>query len=773
MKPPRSLRSLPPEGARPGSGAAQRPAGVPQPVLAVDALDVHYGRAHVLQGVSFTLEQGVFGIVGRNGMGKTTLCNAITGLVPARGSVRLDGREQLGLPPHRITKNGIAYVPQGRRVWASLTVDETLRLVAKKRRDTERVYELFPRLAERRNNGGTALSGGEQQMLAIGRALLLEPHLLVMDEPTEGLAPVIVEQVVAALRGLAAESQIAILLIEQNLGVAIDVADRIGVMVNGRIAHQMPAHELAADRALQERLLGVRSQGEDDAAPSASDTAAEAMADGPAPVLRVRRAHGDDGPSLDTPAPGTVRGYNRWNAAGTAGPITDIPRADPQSLRANEPLSRAPSAPTPDSARVIDFPVAATTGRAAYVVGTFDTKGRELAYIRLALEKLGLRTVTVDLATSGRPSSANVPPREVARHHPGGESAVFSGDRGRAVTAMAEAFERFILTRRDLGGIISAGGSGAASLATPAMRALPIGVPKVMVSTMASGDTRPYVGPSDICMVYSVTDVQGIHRISERVLGNAAHALAGMIAHPVQPDEQGKPALGLTMFGVTTPCVQAVTKRLEDRYDCLVFHATGVGGQSMEKLVDSNLLEGVIDVSTTEVADEIGGGVLSAGPTRLDVFARHDIPYVGTCGALDMVNFGAWDTVPERFRQRLLYRHNPTVTLMRTTAGECRAIGEFIGRKLSAMRGPVRFLIPEGGVSAIDKPGQPFHDPDADRALFAAIAQHFRTTPTKKLLQLPLHVNDEAFADALVAAWGEIAPRGQAVRAAGGDRQTR
>jgi uncharacterized protein (UPF0261 family) len=418
------------------------------------------------------------------------------------------------------------------------------------------------------------------------------------------------------------------------------------------------------------------------------------------------------------------------------------------------------------TARVFDFPVAASSGRAAYVAGTFDTKARELFFLRQCLERLGLRVVTVDLATSGRPSPASVHPREVARHHPRGEAAVFSGDRGSAVSAMAEAFERFVTTRRDLGGVISAGGSGGTSLATPAMRALPIGVPKVMVSTMASGDTRPYVGPSDICMMYSVTDVQGINRISERVLANAAHALAGMIAHPPATESATRPALGLTMFGVTTPCVQAVTQRLGDEYDCLVFHATGVGGQSMEKLADSGLLCGVIDVSTTEIADEIVGGVLSAGPTRLDVFARHALPYVGSCGALDMVNFGAWDTVPERFRARRLYKHNPTVTLMRTTADECRAIGEFIARKLNAMRGPLRFLIPEGGVSAIDRPGGPFHDPDADRTLFAAIEQGFRPGPDRKLVRLPLHLNDEAFADALVDAWRDIAPALTAVQRA-------
>ncbi len=741
------------------------------PMLVVEGLDVYYGRAHALQGVSLRLERGVLGIVGRNGMGKSTLCNAVTGMVPARGSVKLLGEEILGMTPNEITNRGIAYVPQGRRVWPSLSVDETLRLVASRRREVDRVYTMFPRLAERRGNGGAQLSGGEQQMLAIGRALLLNPKLLVMDEPTEGLAPVIVEQVAQALRDLVAEGSIAVLLIEQNLGVAISVTDRIGLMVNGRIAQEMPAAQLAADRELQERLLGVRSGGgeeEDEVAPAAQPIGDHPPA-GPQ-VFTVRRAHGDGAPSLDDLAPATVRGFTRWNAGGTAAPVTDIARASPSTsstpaeLAALAALQAPVAAPLPPASQagavrstgatqVFDFPVAATSARAAYVVGTFDTKGRELSYLRQAIERLGLRVVTVDLSTSGKPSTASVHPREVARHHPQGESAVFSGDRGSATAAMALAFEAFVCGRRDLGAIISAGGSGGTSMATQGMRALPIGLPKMMVSTMASGDTRPYVGPSDICMMYSVTDVQGINRISESVLSNAAHALAGMLAHPPVASSITQPAIGLTMFGVTTPCVQAVTKRLEDRYDCLVFHATGVGGQSMEKLADSGLLAGVIDVSTTEVADEIGGGVLSAGATRLDVFARHALPYVGSCGALDMINFGAFDTVPERLRARTLYRHNPTVTLMRTTVDECRAIGEFIAAKLNAMRGPVRFLVPEGGVSAIDKPGQPFHDPAADRMLFDTIESLFRSGTDRQLQRLPLHINDEAFADALVAAW--------------------
>ena len=720
------------------------------PLLVIEGLDVYYGRAHALQGVNLQLAHGVLGIVGRNGMGKTTLCHAITGLVPAGGSIRLAGEEILGLGPHQITQRGIAYVPQGRRVWPSLTVDETLKLVARKKRDVERVYTLFPRLAERKGNGGGQLSGGEQQMLAIGRALLLEPRLLVMDEPTEGLAPVIVQHVEQSLRDLVAEGDISILLIEQNLGVVLDVADTIGVMVNGRIAHQMPAVQLAADRALQEQLLGVKSGGHHDEPDDEAPGAATPVDAEPPQVYTVQRAFGDGAAALDHLAPRSVRGYNRWNAGGTAAPLPDISR----DLVAD--LSNPAPKPAPIAAQVLVFPVAATSGRAAYVAGTFDTKARELFFLRQCLEKLGLRVVTVDLSTSGKPSPASVHPREVARHHPDGETAVFSGDRGSAVTGMALAFENYVRTRRDLGGIISAGGSGGTSLATPGMRALPIGVPKVMVSTMASGDTRPYVGPSDICMMYSVTDVQGINRISEKVLANAAHALAGMVMHPPAESVITKPALGMTMFGVTTPCVQAVAKRLQDGFDCLVFHATGVGGQSMEKLVESELLAGVIDVSTTEVADEIAGGVLSAGPTRLDVFARHALPYVGSCGALDMVNFGAWETVPERYKSRKLYRHNPSVTLMRTTVDENRAIGEFIATKLNAMRGAVRFLIPEGGVSAIDKPGQPFHDPAADKVLFSTLEQHFRAGPERRLIKLPHHINDDAFADALVAAWHDV-----------------
>jgi uncharacterized protein (UPF0261 family)/ABC-type branched-subunit amino acid transport system ATPase component len=739
----------------PSRGRGRRAAG---PILAVRDLDVYYGQAHAVQGVSLTLERGIIAVVGRNGMGKTTLCNAITGLVPAAGSVRVHGEEILGLPPNAITERGVGYVPQGRRVWPSLSVDEHLRLAARDTRGPwtiDRVYRMFPRLAERRANGGAELSGGEQQMLTIARALLLNPTLLVMDEPTEGLAPVIVQQVDETLRHLAREGEISVLLVEQNLGVAIEVADTVLVMVNGRIARTMPAAELAADRDLQQRLLGVKVGADPENGEEAEPAPAAAPVD-EVRVLTVKRAVETELPG-DGPAPErAVRAFTRWNAAEPGAPprdrLLEAPAAPPPAVE--------PVAASGREARVVELPVAATVGRAAYVAGTFDTKGRELFFLRQCLDKLGLRTVTVDLSTSGKPSPAMVHPREVARHHPRGERAVFTGDRGSAVVEMAVAFEHYIAGRRDVGGLISAGGSGGTALATPAMRRLAIGVPKVMVSSVASGDVKPYVGPADICMMYSVTDVAGINRISEKVLSNAAHALAGMIAYAGRPGAatETRPAIGLTMFGVTTPCVQAVTRKLEATYDCLVFHATGTGGQSMEKLVDSGLLAGVIDVTTTEIADELGGGVLSAGPGRLDAIVRSRVPYVGSCGALDMVNFWAMDTVPAQFRGRNLYRHNQNVTLMRTTPEECVAIGRFLVDKLNRMEGPVRFLIPEGGLSLIDAPGGPFWDPAADRALFDTIATGFRAGAHRKLVRLPHNVNDPAFADALVRSFAEIAP---------------
>jgi uncharacterized protein (UPF0261 family) len=384
----------------------------------------------------------------------------------------------------------------------------------------------------------------------------------------------------------------------------------------------------------------------------------------------------------------------------------------------------------------------------AYVIGTCDTKGRELAHVQALIEARGVEAVLVDVGTRPGEIGADVPrpdvsAQEVARHHPDGPEAVFSDDRGQAVAAMAQALRGFLASRTDVGGVIGLGGSGGTALITPAMRDLPVGVPKVMVSTVASGNVAPYVGPADIMMLYSVTDVSGINRISRAVLGNAAHALAGMVAHPAPRSEADKPALGLTMFGVTTPCVEQVSRALEGEYDCLVFHATGTGGRSMEKLVDSGLIGGVIDITTTEICDLLVGGVFPAGEDRFDSIIRTRIPYVASCGALDMVNFGAKETVPEKFLSRNLYVHNPQVTLMRTTVEENVEMG--------------RCLIPEGGVSLIDAPGKPFHDPAADEALFQALEATVRQTPNRRLIRLPHAINDPEFAKALVREFRAIA----------------
>ena len=737
----------------------QAPArSVGAPALEVRNLAVAYGQVEVLHDLSFVLERGVLAIVGRNGMGKSTLCNTIIGLIRQRqGTIRSFGVDISRMPPHKIVRASVAYVPQGRRVWRSLTVDEHLRIGfsgdANSSWTLERIYDTFPRLAERKASYGTQLSGGEQQMLAISRALLVNPRLLIMDEPTEGLAPVIVDQVSAMLRGLAEEGAMSILLIEQNLGVALDVSSDIAIMVHGRLAQRMAEHELAGDEALQRRLLGV---GRDDVEDTADPT--DATAEEAAPEVRyiqVARAYGEE------PVPG--QGVGNIGAARHSAPPTQTRwSADnrPRERRGPQTRRAQPGDYRPDtSADVGSVPVASMTGAVAYVAGTFDTKGSELTFLNNCLRRLGVKTVTVDLSTSAKPSAADISPREVARHHPAGETAVFTGDRGGAVTAMAAAFERFIRTRRDVGGVISAGGSGGTALATPAMRALPVGVPKFMVSTVASGDVSRYVGPSDITMMYSVTDVQGINSISELVLANAAHALAGMIAHKRRGDQSSarKPAIGLTMFGLTTPCVQAVSAALEGKFDCLVFHATGTGGQSMEKLVDSGMFAGVIDVTTTEVADHIVGGVFACTADRFGAMARMGTPYVGSCGALDMVNFYARDTVPARFSGRNFYIHNPNVTLMRTTPAENEAMAYFIAERLNRMTGPVRFLIPEGGVSGLDAPGKPFHDPAANKALFTTLERMVMQTPSRRLIKLPHHINDRAFADALVASFRDIA----------------
>lgn len=391
-----------------------------------------------------------------------------------------------------------------------------------------------------------------------------------------------------------------------------------------------------------------------------------------------------------------------------------------------------------------------------YVVGTADTKGEELAYLAERIAAAGGNPVIVDVGTKTPAIEPGIKAADVARHGPAGTvEALASGDRGRAVAAMAEAFTQFAASRDDIAGMIGIGGGGGTSIVTAGMRELPLGLPKIMVSTLASGDVAPYVGVSDVMMIPSITDMAGLNDISRVVLANAAAAIVAMAARPVEARD-GKPAIGLTMFGVTTSCVTQIVEKLKGDFDCLVFHATGTGGRTMEKLADSGLLSGVMDITTTEVCDFLFGGVLPATGDRFGAIARTRLPYVGSFGALDMVNFWAPETIPEKHRGRLFYNHNSNVTLMRTTAEECQAIGEWIGEKLNACEGPVRFLIPEKGVSALDIEGGAFRDQEADAALFSALEATVRQTDRRRIERLPLHINDPEFAEAAVAAFREI-----------------
>ncbi|MEO5759073.1 MAG: Tm-1-like ATP-binding domain-containing protein [Mesorhizobium sp.] len=392
-----------------------------------------------------------------------------------------------------------------------------------------------------------------------------------------------------------------------------------------------------------------------------------------------------------------------------------------------------------------------------YVAGTADTKGEELAFLADAIRAAGATVARVDVGTRSATIPVDISASEVAAHHPGGSSAVLgSSDRGTSVAAMAEAFARFVQSRDDIAAIIGIGGGGGTSIVTSGMRTLPLGLPKIMISTLASGDTAPYVDVSDIIMMPSVTDMAGLNRLSRAVLHNAAQAISGMAAKPA-PAPDGKAAIGLTMFGVTTACVTDIADQLRSTYDCLVFHATGTGGRAMEKLADSGLLAGVLDITTTEVCDLLFGGVLPATEDRFGAIARTRLPYVGSVGALDMVNFWAPATVPERYRGRLFYEHNSNVTLMRTTPAENRRIGAWIGEKLSRCEGPVHILIPEKGVSALDIEGSAFFDPEADQALFDALERTIKPSATRHITRLPLHINDPEFAKAAVTAFLDIA----------------
>jgi uncharacterized protein (UPF0261 family) len=414
---------------------------------------------------------------------------------------------------------------------------------------------------------------------------------------------------------------------------------------------------------------------------------------------------------------------------------------------------------------------------AVILIGTLDTKGIEVGFVRDLLAAKGIETLVIDAGSLD-------PPRidaDIARDRVFSAAGTTlddlraSGDRGFAVAAASrgvEAMVRELAIRGQVDGVIGLGGSAGTMIGTSAMRALPFGVPKVMVSTLASGQVGPFVGGSDIFMLHSVVDVAGLNRLTRAVLGNAANAMSGMIARRAECDhtEDESRLIAATMFGVTTPCVDRARKALETQgWEVLVFHATGVGGRAMEGLIRDGRIAGVLDLTTTELADELVGGILSAGPDRLESAGRAGIPQVVSVGALDMVNFGPLETVPERFRDRLFHVHNANVTLMRTTPSENAEIGRRMAEILSRAMGPTTVILPLGGVSGLDLPGKPFHDPEADAALFGAIRSGLSRSTRVRLIERPESINDPSFADASAEAMR--AAIGGGGRLAGHDRR--
>lgn len=386
------------------------------------------------------------------------------------------------------------------------------------------------------------------------------------------------------------------------------------------------------------------------------------------------------------------------------------------------------------------------------ILGALDTKGTEIHFLKEQVEGHGHSTLVIDLGILNPPAfTPDVPRHQVAAAAGQSIDALISaGDRGTAVSAMAAGIERIVpelFAAGRLQGVLGIGGSAGTAMATAAMRALPLGVPKVMISTVAGGNVSPFVGVKDVVMFPSIVDISGLNRISRTVLAQAAAAVCGMIEVEVSKG-QDRPVVAATMFGNTTPCVELARAEIEKAgYEVLVFHATGTGGLTLESLIDAGFVAGVLDVTTTEWADELVGGVMSAGPRRLEAAARTATPAVVAPGCLDMVNFWAPDTVPEKFQRRVLYHHNPNVTLMRTTPEECAKLGGILAEKLNASKGPAAVYLPLGGVSALSAPGKPFHCPAADEALFSAIKNNLH--PRIPVHEIDANINDAEFAEAI------------------------
>lgn len=402
------------------------------------------------------------------------------------------------------------------------------------------------------------------------------------------------------------------------------------------------------------------------------------------------------------------------------------------------------------------------------VIGTFDTKGKEFKYVKDLIESLGCKTFTIhtgvfepvfepDVSNADVAAAAGGDIKEIQERH----------DRAHATATLSKGVEVLLPKLYKEGkfdGVLSMGGSGGSSIATPGMRALPIGVPKVMVSTVASGNTEPYIGTSDLIMMPAVVDVSGLNVISAKIYANAVFAIVGMVKFENKTELEKKPLIAATMFGLTTPCITEATRYLEEQgYEVLVFHATGVGGRTMESLINDGLIDGVLDITTTEWADQLMGGVLSAGPHRLEAAAKNNVPQVVSCGALDMVNFGPRDTVPAHYEGRNFYQHNPTVTLMRTSVEENKKIGEAIAEKLNMAKGYTSLMLPLKGLSGIDVEGQPFYGPEEDKMLFDTLKANVDQSKIE-VIEMDTDVNDKAFAIAAAKKLVELIEKKKAAK---------
>ena len=388
------------------------------------------------------------------------------------------------------------------------------------------------------------------------------------------------------------------------------------------------------------------------------------------------------------------------------------------------------------------------------VLGTLDTKGEEHAFVAEVIRARGHTPLLIDVGTLEAPTIRPDISREEVARAAGLDFAALQSrrDRGESVAAMSQAAPAILvrlLTENRIDGVISLGGGGGTAIATAGMRALPIGFPKLMVSTLASGHTAQYVGVKDIVMMPSIVDVAGLNRISRQILTRAAGAICGMVEALVPAAATDKPVIVASQFGNTTDCVTRGRQLLEQAgYEVLVFHATGTGGRTMESLIEAGLVTGVLDITTTEWADELVGGILGAGPTRCEAAAKHGVPAIVTPGCLDMVNFGSPESVPAKFAGRSFYQHNPQITLMRTTPDECQRLGEILAEKVNGSKASVTVLIPLRGISVISAAGQPFHDPAADAALFASLKVNLRKDIPVR--ELDCTINDPAFAEACV-----------------------